>query len=325
MDANDVIFHFDLPKNVLVQNIGQQFAGWLASTEPLDLDTLRFRIDGMEVEPALVRREDVEQNLPGRHVTGWHFVLDARFTIYRHVRALRVEALAGDRVVFSRTFCKSRHLLPPGNNAPLSFMHIPKTGGTALRHLIDYVFAGVPSLLVYGHAPGVSVDDFHLLPANFLNSREVVFGHFDFSLTPLLSDAKPKLITVLREPSELVRSYLAFSNEPVSEFLDNPQVRHLCGAGYVEPFGKITAWHLELALHNARAHCFVVQQERLQQFADDLTALFGLAPFPLGRVNETVVQSPLPARPLCVDLRYDLALYAACRDMSRSFHDFLNA
>jgi hypothetical protein len=326
MDANTISLHFDLPRNILICNLGQQFAGWVASPEPLHFADLRFRIDGEEIEPVLVRREDVEQAMPACQCTGWHFMLDRRSTWHRAARTMIVEAVMGAQVVAKRAFWKSRALLQPERNGPLYFMHIPKTAGTALRHIVDYVFADLPSLLVYGDAPGVDLAEALMLPESFLASREIVFGHFDFNFTRALTgDVAPKIVTSLRHPSELVRSYLTFTSEPDAKVLDNPLVRHFSGIGYLEPFGGITDEHFQIALHHALEHCFIVPQEHLQLFADDLATLFDLPPYCLDRVNESPNEQNGLRAPHPVDLRFDTELYAACRGRTRSFVDFLNA
>lgn len=324
MDGNDLKLHVDLPRSALINNLGQQMAGWIASTLPLDVQALRLRVNGEDVPFGLTRREDVERALPGHQAIGWHFLLDRRFTFDKPGRAVKLEVAIDGCVLASRVFCKSRHLLASAQDSPLYFMHIPKTAGTALRHLVDHVFAGVPSLLVYGDAPGVALTDVRSLPRAFLDSREIVFGHFDFGLPRLLSES-PKIVTVLRRPSELVRSYLEFSAEPNAEFLDNPMVRHLSGIGYLVPFGGVTEEHFRIALHHARKYCYIAVQERLQEFADEFAALFGLAPYALGRPNETVAQTTLSKPALPVDVRYDAELYTACCDSRRSFVDFLDA
>lgn len=324
MGRNDLKLHIDLPRGVLINNLGQQMVGWIASTLPLDVQALRLRVNGEEIPFGLTRREDVERALPGHQAIGWHFLLDRRLSFDTPRRLLKLEVVIDGCVRARRVFCTSRHLLAAKQNSPLYFMHIPKTAGTALRHLVDYVFAGVPSLLVYGDAPGVAVGDVPWLPRTFLDSREIVFGHFDFGLARLLSGT-PKIVTVLRRPSELMRSYIEFSAEPQAEFLDNPMVRYLSGIGYMVPFGGVTEEHFRTALHHVREYCFVAVQERLQEFADELVALFELPPYVLDRVNETVAKA-IVAKPLLpVDIRFDVELYAACCDRRRSLVEFLDA
>jgi len=321
--ASAVTVHFDLPTSPLIFNLAQQFAGWIASAEPLDVAQLRFVAEGQPLVVEFRRREDVERAMPGSWVSGWSCTLDT-FALRRTARSVNLQLLLSDRLLYSRMFLKTRHLLPGVHNAPLFFMHVPKTAGTALRHIVDYAFASFPSLLVYGDAPGVSSDEVISTYNRFVDSREILFGHFDFALAQQFGGAEPKVITVLREPKAMVRSYLEFTPEPAGQMLDNPQVRHLCGLSYQEPFGLVTRQHLELALRRSASNCYMIQQDRLQEFADLLTRSFGLPPYRVERVNETVAALPAASEPVSVDLRYDTELYATCRNVSRDFFEFLD-
>lgn len=70
MGENDLKLHVDLPRGVLINNLGQQMVGWIASAMPLNVQALRLRVDGEEIPFGLVRREDVERALPGHNAIG---------------------------------------------------------------------------------------------------------------------------------------------------------------------------------------------------------------------------------------------------------------
>ena len=202
-------------------------------------------------------------------------------------------------------------------------MHIPKTAGTALRHFVDYAFSTLPALLVYGERPGVSVPEARTTYRELARSRELLFGHFDYAFASDICRGEPRIVATIRPPRELVESYLNFERTPAENFLDNPLVRHFCGDVKTLPFGAITRAHLDLALERAR-RCLILRHDRLQAFADEVTELFGLAPYRMSRVNETATTALAWTKTLPVDVHYDEVFYGECCERTRSLRDFLS-
>lgn len=316
--------HFDRPASFLVQNLNQEITGWLAIPPDAAAFIPQFAIDGEVVVPDLYQRADVERRLREHHVIGWTLRLDPVRTFRQERRTFEFSVRLGEAWFYSKRYFKSRSLMSAGNDSPLYFMHIPKTAGTALRQFTDFAFSEFPAMFIYEHAPGIAPEHVMGSHRSFAKTRELFFGHFDFGFPLRLDDSKPKIITIFRKPEELVRSYLNFNAAPVVEFLDNPLVRHVCGLSYASPFGLITANHLDYALHLADRYFHVIQQGDLQQFADEVTASFGLPHFEVPRINMTAVETDIPKSALSVDLRYDTVLYERCRQRSRSFIEFLD-
>jgi len=263
--------------------------------------------------------------MPGKHLFGWTFYLGPASTFGQPRRTLELKMRLGDQWSCTRHFLKSKNLMPAERASPLFFMHIPKTAGTALRQFVDFAFDGFPSLNVYGHPHGISAPQATGPMREFTFTRELIFGHYDFDFARRLGGHNPKVVTIFRDPRELVRSYQDFVAEPVPQFLDNPLTRHVCGFSYTEPFGLISAAHLEMALRNVDHHFYILQQDRLQQYADHLSQVFGLPHFVVPRINDTDRSAKTDRATLPVDVRYDMQLYEACRDRPVDFIEFLNA
>lgn len=319
----DTHLEFDKPTAPLLSNMAQQFSGWLAVSGNVRDEDIRFRIDGRPVNVQLARRPDAERVFSRRYVVGWSFLV-APDVLYDHPRrTLCLDVWAGDRKIYARTYCKSKNLMPETHSSPLFFMHVPKTAGTALRTFIDYAFRDFPILLVYGDAPGIGAAVASTTYLEFTRTREIIFGHIDYTFVRAVREVNPKVVTVVRDPDQLVRSYLSFHPDPRPFFLDNPLVRHFSG-NYSIPFGEVSAAHLDEAMRNIEADCYVLQQARLQEFADEVTGMFGMPRYAMTRVNETPVSAGVKRLDLPIDLRYDRQLFAACRERKDDFVSFLN-
>jgi hypothetical protein len=314
----------DRPASSLIYNAGQEFTGWLAYEASADQKP-EFTIDGVPVNVTCYRREDVERILSRKRVVGWTFHLDPLRTFGQKQRTLELKVRLGDQWIHTRHFFKSKNLMAADCASSLFFMHIPKTAGTALRQFVDFAFSAYPSLFVYGDPPGLSLTQVLGPFREFAMTRELIFGHYDFGFARELYGSNPKVVTILRDPQELVRSYLDFVPEPAPQFVDNPLTRHICGLSYVEPFGLISAAHLEMALRTIDRHFYILQQDRLQEFADHFSQLFGLPHFAVPRINTADRNTRIEGVKLPVDLRYDMQLYEACRNRSVNFLEFLNA
>jgi hypothetical protein len=320
-----VQFHVDRPASFLLNNPSQEFTGWLAVATSADAGALQFLIDGAPIDVSFHKRPDVQQSLPDWVCVGWIFRLDHSVMFRQPRRTLELRIRRGDECVHARHFYKSIDLMPAGRNSPLFFMHIPKTGGTALRQFIDCAFAPLPSMLLYGDSPGFPLAHFQDEHWQLAKTRELIFGHYDFDFVRTLTEVNPKVMIVFREPRDLIHSYLRFNENPAPEFLDNPLVRHMCGLSYTAPFGMITEQHLQQALRMVERHFHVLQQHELQQFADTVTTLFALPRFLIPQINQNPDAVSAAQITLPFDVSFDQQLYEACRYPSMDFLEFLNA
>jgi len=206
----------------------------------------------------------------------------------------------------------SRYRPAPIGDDTLLFMHLPKTGGTALRTAVLQAYGGREVGMVYGAgelAGAMSREQFQALPAEELARFDLIVGHFPFGVHRRVTRPS-RYVTVVRDPVERVASlYYHFLNLPGIRFggkghrerlrmrlgrtslerwvferqrpdVDNLMVRNIAGARGVA-FGRCTAAMLEQALTNVDKHfaALLVTDEM------DRSAL----------VLEQVVGSPLPA------------------------------
>lgn len=315
--------HVDRPTGFLIKNLQQEFTGWLAvETAPGD-GGLKFFVDDEEIRPALYPRDDVEQAFPGKHAMGWTFHLDHKSIAGNKRRTVELTVRCGE-LEHRRCFYKSKELMPTSNNSPLFFMHIPKTAGTALRQFVDYAFSGFPSLSIYGDYPGIEAEVALDTYWNFTHSRELIFGHYAFDFAQTVHARNPKVVTIFRDPEEMVRSYQSFNPDPNPAFMDNPIVRHVTGVGYTLPFGAIGPEHLNAALRIAERNLYVIEGQSLQAFADQLSETFAIPSFGIPRINQRGSTVNRAGSALPFDVRYDVALYKACLSRPLRFTDFLD-
>lgn len=88
------------------------------------------------------------------------------------------------------------------------FVHVPKTAGTTLRHIIQYQFQPNNVFEFYRRVrkPHKGIDEFRNLSEARKNSLKLVSGHIGFGLHEFLSQPCT-YITVLRDPIDRVISY----------------------------------------------------------------------------------------------------------------------
>jgi hypothetical protein len=317
--------HIDRPARFSIHNLSQDFVGWVSVPCASTLKQFVFWIDGKPVDVSFFRREDVAQAFPDCATSGWAFYLDHATLLSGSSRTLTLEVTNGAEVVLKRVFLKSRLLMDPSNDSPFFFMHIPKTAGTALRQFVDYVFQDMSSLFIYGDYPGVDAGAARKLTRTFLDSREIVYGHFGYDFTDAFSVRHPKIITIFREPKKLLASYAKYHAGGDKEFFDNPFVRHITGVGYDLPYGSVSEKHFEQAVEILDRCCYVLHADNLQGFADTVTDLFGMEKFMIPHINQNdgfeAGQAPsLPAR-----FQFDQQLYDMSRTKTPNFLRFLNA
>jgi hypothetical protein len=130
----------------------------------------------------------------------------------------------------------------------LIFLHLPKTAGTTLAHILEGEYGGSAVLRMYESTSG---EELAVLPTPRLDGTRVVMGHFDFGVHRFVP--KPSTyISVLREPIGRVISHYQFVRRSPTHYLfdasrsmslgefvvacgaeepNNDQTRLLAGAG----------------------------------------------------------------------------------------------
>jgi hypothetical protein len=324
---NDTV-HIDRPGSSFIQNINLDIVGWFASNRR-DPRRLSFKINNVDFHANLYSRPDVEEalNPDGSNsiqAMGWHIRVD-RDVIYKtRGRAVTLNIFNDGDLVYEKVFYKCVSLRVEEDSSPLVFMHIPKTGGTALRSFVDYAFSEWPVLNVYDDYPGINADKLNKLDSKFLASREILFGHFAYGFNESLINSS-KYFVVLREPVDLVNSYINFitnTNYDVN-FFDNPLVRYTSGAYGKVAYGELTEAHLDQAIENINTFFYVIQTDKLQSFADEMSDLLGLRKMQISRINEGVYSSKADHLSVCPLLHLDKKLYEYSRHLKQDLKQFL--
>jgi hypothetical protein len=163
----------------------------------------------------------------------------------------------------------------PDDLAPLYFLHIPKTAGTSVRHILSEKFGD-------RLCPAGMWDDFFRAPELRTNTYDAYCGHFGIDL-PIFLRTRMRVFTLLREPvARTLSHYLevrrtathplhklvstqtlrAFAFDPVTvPMILNFQARYLASIGLaLEDFAKIftpywdSRYTLSVALENASCY-----------------------------------------------------------------------
>lgn len=98
------------------------------------------------------------------------------------------------------------------------FLHIPKTGGTTLRHLINYIYPYYEICDCYFKDPLQTKELIQTASENPL--KKIIYGHFDMGVRQYLTSPFT-FFTILRDPVERILSFYHFLKIDISleEFL----------------------------------------------------------------------------------------------------------
>ena len=207
--------------------------------------------------------------------------------------------------------CPVRAAIPcaaPRSRPALLFMHIAKTGGTALREAITANFRQGRIAYLYPDVPGFPIRDLKELPLQQRSALQLVVGHFQYGVHDAVPGAS-SYATVVREPLCRVWSHYNYMvqrrdaailsggralslgealESGATVNLDNLMVR--CFGGIDEeafPPGSMDKGAFELARQNCdRAFAYVGLQERLDEAYSALSSKFqwaGAAPAVVNR------------------------------------------
>lgn len=228
--------------------------------------------------------------------------------------------------------------MPTGEPRRFFFVHLQKTGGTALfQRLRDWFGASAVYPTPDDQSGALAVTDVDHLMANFRSRREqlrVVTGHFPLCAVEVLGE-RFETFTVLRDPVERTLSLLRrrkmveerFQGLELEEIYAAPELydiihNHMVKMLSLSPdemtatplLAPITFDHarLELAKHNLehRIDAFGVQ-ERFEEFCTDLEARFGWdlgQPRFANRTPRSAVSEELRER-IAADNRMDVELH----------------
>ncbi|MCW8060196.1 sulfotransferase family 2 domain-containing protein [Agrobacterium tumefaciens] len=159
----------------------------------------------------------------------------------------------------------------------IAFVHIPRTGGTAIGAALDAAYRNFPRINFYADDSGsatAGIELFRNQSSEFRNSFRLLRGHFVFDFVRDLEGVK--YVTILREPVQRLVSYYYYAiSEPrhylhnwliqrrirLADFIasdvgadvDNYQVRAVSGVRFSSPRERVTRAHCDIAKANLAA------------------------------------------------------------------------
>jgi hypothetical protein len=263
----------------------------------------------------------------------------------RSARGLRIEMIADNGYpVGNRSFryVNGRHhddypYASTDRCGPMKlFLHVPKTGGTALLSRIRRSFSHTERLLIYPDPPGIPRNWVSSLTEGQMRQFKCIYGHFFFGLHEEIA-VDCRYSTVLRHPfTRVISHYFHYQRAglarpgnvpswntghseapfepfgaPPSEEFDNLMVRML--SGQHPALGKVTQRHLYRAIRNLERHfdCVGVMEDANNMH--NLQSYFGIPgdieKENVGTYDAAAFQSPAWAAHLAGTNAYDLELY----------------
>jgi galactose-3-O-sulfotransferase len=244
--------------------------------------------------------------------------------------------------IFSRARASNVRLVNAmlNQNDAVIFLHIPKTGGSTLYHILERHYP--PSETVTLDTPGVA--RFKELPAAQLERYRLIQGHLYFGLHRFVP-RRCTYVTFLRRPVDRVLSFYYYARSKpdhylyrllkterldlktllgreLTEELSNFQTRMLAGDEWEDLQCVVTRDGLERAKANLRNHFRVVGL--LEEFEASLLLLHRAFEWPLsGYVRENVTKEQAEGRSLDGETRklietansLDIELYEFARNL----------
>jgi hypothetical protein len=307
------MLHIDVPEHRLLHSVPQNISGWLLGGD--NANKPKVFIQGHEYPAKFFPRPDVENAFPGTAVLGFSLWIDATSVALSSAgNDICLVMRNADHILGEARFRLSRPLLRT-SSAPLMWSHIPKTAGTALWECLSKCFPPQTIIRIYEDDSGLPLERLQFVPNAQIQQVELIFGHFGYGTHKYLDVGHPRYATVLRDPIDLLSSFLAFSSSVLQTdpFLDNPLVRYMSGVGYDLPHGMIEEQHLSAAIENLEKHFdHVGFTSRLDETIQWLSVQYDVPLTTPSVVNATGKRFPLPLPQFC-KVDHDLALYRSVR------------
>lgn len=198
--------------------------------------------------------------------------------------------------------------LPPRDELDI-FLHLAKTAGTSVRHVLTSQLSAAEMLLVYP-GPGIGLQEAFIrqIPLHQRRRLRVVIGHCSFGIHERL-DVPSRYSVFLRHPTARLRSNFAHHgaartvfrlnraeisltttiNDGLTEDFDNLMVRVVAGLSTeIRPLGTVSSADVELALQNLRTQFkFVGLHETMEESFTGLCEALGVQATALPRDNVT--------------------------------------
>ena len=196
----------DLPRDIISDPIAF-FSGWFASLEKSEPefyvnDVRQNSIDFFE-------RRDLTETTHGRFSVGWTFHCDVLRLMTAEQRAIVLEVRIADQIITRGVFRCMFKCVFQERKFNTFFLHMPKTGGTSIRMLLENQSDKISMLKLYDVPGYIRPDEFSNFSSNSLAMYDVIFGHFKYGLHQMYN-TDYKYISVIRNPFEFIRSYYFF-------------------------------------------------------------------------------------------------------------------
>ncbi len=165
------------------------------------------------------------------------------------------------------------------SHSPLFFVHVPKTGGTTLRHILRKEYGKEQMVGLRALRRGVLEDSVRSKTEEIERAR-LLQGHMIFGAHDFLLERRPYVAFVRDGVDRVISDYYYVCRTPSHDFYDpvvtedysledyvrsgitiytnNLQTRMLAGVGRDVPFGECTDAMLEQAIQNIEEHFPVV-------------------------------------------------------------------
>jgi hypothetical protein len=202
------ILNIDNPRGRRLAGGLGRVGGWFVTTSDstdIELEIGRERIDRV----LWGERGDVEAAYPGKRVMGWSAWFN--FDRTRHMTqggGISVDAIIDGERKASAGLRADLSLVPPVERPATVFLHMPRTGGTTMRSLLEQD-GSISVLPVYDEENAVAWSEVDSLSPEAFDQFDVISGHF--SVNPVNLGGRPsRHLTVLREPHEYILSQYFF-------------------------------------------------------------------------------------------------------------------
>lgn len=323
--------HFDCPSPGFQPSGLFQCVGWVLKAHADD--TIEFKINGVAVDQVHWHdRPDAARDYPEMHTAGFTFWVDVNGHVGPESKALALTAHVNGPAVGTR-YLRVLREDDARTKTLFYFLHVPKTGGTAVLSRLREATANLKLLEVYDYEGAFTPDQLRVLSPRSLQKFDLIYGHFDYGMH-VICENPHRYLTILRDPFDFVVSQYFFPKYVLREplhtnqrsifdflrnnpgHLDNSFCRILCGD---IPFDQpLTHADYDRALANMdRDFAFVGMRERLPESMAQISGLLGV-----NLVNGLRGENITPATPERANLdmralraatedrlQYDLMLY----------------
>src|SRR5215471_4546947 len=189
-------------------------SGWMIRDGGTEIT---FEVNGIPVEHIRpLRRDPVKAIYPGADIAGFEFWIDANRFMRLPSRALHLVA-RGKRVLAERFFwVRPRDFAEASRSLLTLFLHMSKTGGTAIRRTMEAV-AAAASPSYQGILAAYYMPHLMALTPETVSQYDFIFGHLWHGAHKIAQARPYTYLTVLREPNAYLESLYFYQKDVAGE------------------------------------------------------------------------------------------------------------